>query len=270
MTTDLAKTWLPKFIPRTMETLGEYEKLIWEAQGFERTLQTMQWTQQNTLHEWCSKAGEHWGRQHKLDVLDRAREIIRGGVFPYSSTMASMGAVEYEDVSRNGNLSDWTWDEDWGSPTAQQTTSRRKQKHSNTSGMPRTYECTAISAPLLTLLGALLQEYTHLPNVPVIQTSQTIYPEIVRDVFSLFRASGILFGSTQVETSIRLINDCFYLAGEIGLMALGIGHLGYNEITATLNEVSQTMDLCGVTWREKYLVPSFSSGVDCRKMYELD
>jgi hypothetical protein len=270
MTTDLAKTWLPKFIPRTMETLGEYEKLIWEAQNFERTLQAMQWTQQNTLHEWCSKAGEHWGRQHKLDVLDRAREIVRGGVFPYSSTIASMGAVEYEDASRNVGLSDWTWDDDWGPPPTQKTTSRRKQKHSHPSGMSRTYECTAISAPLLTLLGALLQEYTHLPNVPIIQTSETVYPEIVQDVFSLFRASGILFGSTGVETSIRLINDCFYLAGEIGLMALGIGHLGYNEMTASLNEVSQIMDLCGITWREKYLVPPFSSGVDGRKMYELD
>jgi hypothetical protein len=268
MTTDLIKNWLPKFIPRTMDTIGEYEKLIWEAQSFERTLQTIQWTQQNTLHEWGSKAGEHWGRQHKLDVLDRVREIIRGGVFPYSSTMASMGALEYEDVSRSGGFSDWNWDDNWDA-TTRQTTSRRKQKHSNPSGMPRTYECTAISATLLSLLGALLQEYTHLPNVPVIQTSQTMYPDIVRDVFSLFRATGILFGSMQVETAIRLSNDCFYLAGEIGLMALGIGHLGYDEITATLNEVSQTMDLCGVVWRDKYLVPSFPNGVDCREMYEL-
>ena len=259
MTTDLAENWLPKFIPRTMDTLEEYEKLIWEAQGFEGTLQAMQWTQQNTLHEWCSKGGEHWGKQHKLDVLDRVREIIRGGVFPYSSTMASMGALEYEDVSRNANLSDWTWDEDWSAPVTQQRL-QRKLKHSNMGRMSRTYECTAISAPLLTLLGALLQEYTHLPNVPIIQPSQAIYPDIIRDVFSLFRASGILFGSIEGETSIRLINDCFYLAGEIGLMALGIGHLGYHDITATLNEVSQTMDLCGVSWREKYLVIPFPNG----------
>ena len=59
-----------------------------------------------------------------------------------------------------------------------------------------------------------------------------------------------------MEIPIRLINDCFYLAGEMGLMALGIGHLGFNEIAAILEEISQTMDLCAVSWRDRYLVCS--------------
>src|SRR5437762_3080188 len=126
-TTDLSENWLGKFIPRTMDTLGEYEKLVCEAQEFEKTLQSMQWTQENILHEWCSRAGEHWGRQHKVDVLSRVRQIVRSGISPYTTMSASMGAVEYEDVgSRHGNFSDWTWDEDWESSA--QTPIRRKQR----------------------------------------------------------------------------------------------------------------------------------------------
>ena len=258
ITTDLSENWLGKYIPRTMDTLGEYEKLVWEAQGFEKTLQSMQWTRENALQAWCSKAGEHWGRQHKIDVVDRVREVLRSGISPYAKVTASMGAVEYEDVGpRHGNFSDWTWDEDWESPA--QTVKRRKQRQSS-SAIPRTYECTAMSAPILSLFGALLQEYTHLPNVPIIQTSQEIYPAIVKDVFALFRAGANFFGGVEVEIPVRLVNDCFYLSGEIGLMALGVGHMGYNELTATLQEVSQTMDLCGVTWREQYLVESHFVG----------
>jgi hypothetical protein len=37
-------------------------------------------------------------------------------------------------------------------------------------------------------------------------------------------------------------------------MALGIGHMGYEDIKAALEETSTTMDLCGVIWRERYLV----------------
>jgi hypothetical protein len=267
MTTELCKTWLGQYIPRSMDQLEEYEKLIFEAQQFERTLQSMQWTQLNTLHEWCSKAGELWGKQHKIDVLDRVRVILRTGVVPYVSMPASPGALEYEDVvSRNGSFSDWTWDDDWGNPTTTTATAttttttasmskRRKQRHSQ--GIPRIYECTAISAPLLTLLGSLLQEYTHLPNLPVIQSALQIYPNILRDVFALFRAGGGLFGSVQAETPLRLTNDCFYLSGEIGLMSFGMGHLGFIEIKAVLEELSQTMDSSGVSWRERYFVFSF-------------
>src|SRR5271167_4448366 len=73
MTTQLKENWLGKYIPRTMDSLTEYEKLIWEAQNFERTLQSISWTQENVLHEWCLRAGEWWGKQHKMDVLERVR-----------------------------------------------------------------------------------------------------------------------------------------------------------------------------------------------------
>jgi hypothetical protein len=261
MTTQLKENWLGKYIPRTMDSLTEYEKLIWEAQSFERTLQSISWTQENVLHEWCLRAGEWWGKQHKVDVLERVREILnKGGVFPYGMVTASPGALEYEDVSslRNGSLSDWTWDEDWGgSPPmsrASTMTTRQKQRHSSTTRIPRTYECTAISSPLLTLLGSLIHEYTHLPNMHIIASAHQIYPTILREVFTLFRAAGTLFRTIEIETPIRLINDCIYLSGEMGLIALGLGHMGFNEITSVLEEVGQTMDLCAVSWRERYLV----------------
>lgn len=179
---------------------------------------------------------------------------------PNTCVTASNGAVEYEDIAfRKTSSSDWTWDDDWGSSLGTRSSSGRKMRISRAA--PRTYECTAISGALRTVTGVLLQEYTHLPDLEVIQGAHDVYPEIIRDVFVIFRACGVLFTSVEMETPLRLVNDSFYLAGEIGLMALGIRHMGFLELTRALEEASQTMDLCGISWRQRYLVRAFSRKV---------
>ena len=76
--------------------------------------------------------------------------------------------------------------------------------------------------------------------------------------------------STDLETPVRLINDCTYLAGEIRLMALGIGHLGFVEINSVLEETSRTMDSCGMQWRTRYLVINMPVTIPhFRKIFEL-
>ena len=187
------KNWLGRYIPQTMDTIGEYEKLIWEAQEFERRLQSMQWTQENVLHEWCSRAGEWWGKQHKMDVLDRVREIVRTGVYPYTKVTASMGALEYENVGSSelevhqighgtkiGNLLQCHEQQDENNDIQPQVESLEL------------YECTAISAPLLSLLGSLIHEYTHLPGMHIIQSAQQIYPTILRVIIHSISSWRIL------------------------------------------------------------------------------
>lgn len=265
MTSRLATTWLNNFIPHGLDACEEYATLVRSAGDFEQSLLAMHWTQQTILGEWCSKAGENWARQRKIDVLDQLRKIVRGGVLPSATMVASAGAPEYETTP--GTQQDWTWDEDWSSqagasaapPTTARsnlstTTIRRKQRPSMTSHAPRTYECTALSSPLRNLLGSLLQEYTHLPNIPLLSSAQPHFRGIITALFTLFRASGAILASTTEETPIRLCNDCAYLAGETGLMALGMGHLGLGDLGSVLEEVSSQMDFCGVYWRERYLV----------------
>jgi hypothetical protein len=195
--------------------------------------------------------------------LEQGREILRRGVLPSSRVVASTGAPEYENTpSSLSQGMDWTWDEDWTSqtgggapPTRSSLSSRRKQRPSiTTTSGPRTYECTALSNPLRTLLGSLLQEYTHIPQIPLLSSAQQCYPAIISSLFTLFRASGSILASTADETPLRLCNDCGYLAGETALMALGMGHLGLRDLTRVLEEVSSQMDFCGVYWRERYLV----------------
>jgi hypothetical protein len=167
--------------------------------------------------------------------------------------------VECEDVpSRNGSLSDWTWDEDWGSSSTASppppTVQRRRQRPLST--VPRQYQCTALATPLLTLLGTLIQEYTHLPHLPVVASVQPLFSEIFRDAVTIFRVGGSVLQKTlgADELCLRLVNDCFYLAGEVGLVAVGVGSMGYVDVGAVFREISEKLDLCGVLWRDRYLV----------------
>ena len=254
ITSGLTHTWLGKWIPHGLEGWEEYDNLVRSAMNFEASLVGMGWTGPTVLGEWCSHAGENWARQRKVDVLDQLRQIIRAGVVPSTSVVASVGAPEYEDTPQQGQ--DWTWDEDWTSsppPTRSSVTGRRKQRASTTRG-PRTYECTALANPLRTILGSLLQEYTHLPNIPILSSAQQFYPPIISSLFTLFRAGGPVLASYGDETPVRLCNDCFYLAGETSLMALGMGHMGLQDLTRVLETISSEMDLCGAYWRERYLV----------------
>lgn len=263
MTTDLSGKWLGRYIPSTTDAISEYQKLIAAAQEFERDLQSRQWTTQNSLHEWSSRAGELWAQRHNVDVLDRVRTILRAGVLPRTRLTASDGALEYQSSTLNqrSNLSDWTWEEDRlsqaSSSRAQDTIAGRRIRQSTTTG-PKSYECTAIPGPLIAVLGYILQEYACLPNVPLVQSSQSTFPNLIREVFIIFRAGAILHAPTDLETPVRLINDCTYLAGEIGLMALGMGHLGFVDIKLVLEETSKAMDSCGVQWRTRYLVRRIS------------
>jgi len=239
------------------EVLGEYALLIQEATTFERTIQSLNWTPSTALSEWCASAATLWAKQHRLDVMDDVRRTIRAGPMPYTTVNASPGAVEFEDIpSRNASLSDWTWDEDWGPPVTSPplTAARRRQRPLST--VQRQYQCTALGTPLLTLLGGLIQEYTHLPNLPVIASAQTLYTEIFRDTVTIFRVGGSVLVKTagaDDELCLRLINDCFYLAGEVALVAVGMGHMGYGEVVTCFREISEKLDLCGVLWRDRYL-----------------
>lgn len=53
---------------------------------------------------------------------------------------------------------------------------------------------------------------------------------------------------------MRLCNDCAYLAGETGLLAVGMREVGLRDLGEVLEQVSAEMDFCGVYWRERYLV----------------
>jgi len=259
MTTNLTQNWLENYIPSTLNDIPDLEKLVDAAKSFEGQLHSFGWSREYPLHEWTLHIGEIWGNKRKVEILEMTRDIIRRGVLPNSTVSASAGAIEYEDTA-NSMGGDWSWEEDWTVPSTSSsstTNPRRKLRHSI--GGQRMYECTAIAGPLRTLLASLLQEYTHLSNISLLQSAQTVYPSIFRHMFSLYRASGMLHASTTAESPIRLVNDCFYLAGEIGLMALGLGHMGYSEINAALKDISSTMDLCGVHWRERYLVVPFES-----------
>jgi hypothetical protein len=255
MTTGLCDDWLDRYIPVSMDLIEDYQKLIFAAREFERDLQFREWTEKNVLHDWTVKAPELWGHHHTVHILDHVRMILRKGVLPNTSLTASHGAIEYEDIISR-SVSDWTWDEDWTSPPSSSTSNqltRRKTRHSTSQGT-KIYECTSIPSQLITLLGSILQEYTHLPNYPLISSCQNTFPELIRSVFIIYRAGGILHAGVDLETPIRLINDCFYIAGEIGLMALGMSHLGFISITNILEETSQDMDICGIHWKTRYLV----------------
>jgi hypothetical protein len=260
MTTKLVESWLGDYVPRTMDGAGELDRLCSSAREFENRLHASGWTTATTLHDWCARSGELWGQLRRIDVLEQVRDILPQLVTSPVRVTASPGAVEYENTnsSVSTSSSDWNWEEDWESPSIQSLTSsstrpQRKQRHS-TAGIPRIYECTGIPQPLINLLGSLLQEYTHLPNLPIIQSAHQMYPSLFREMFSLFRATGTIFAPNSAETPIRLVNDCSFLSGEIALMAVGIGHMGYEDIKTVLEEISSTMDLCGVIWRERYLV----------------
>jgi hypothetical protein len=260
MTTKLVESWLGDYIPRTMDGAGELDKLCSSAREFENRLHVSGWTNATTLHDWCARSGELWGQLRRTDVLEQVRDILPQLAISPVRLTASPGALEYENPngSASTNSSDWSWEEDWDSPSIQSLASsstrpQRKQRHSTT-GIPRTYESTGIPQPLINLLGSLVHEYTQLPMLPIIQSAQQMYPSLLREMFSLFRATATLFAPTSAETPIRLVNDCSFLSGEIALMAVGIGHMGYEDIKTVLEEISSTMDLCGVIWREGYLV----------------
>lgn len=242
-----------RHIPRSLDGIEEYEMLIDAAMEFETQLHSLNWSTENSLHEWCSKAGEHWGKARKVDMLNRVRVVIRGGIKPDTSVTATLGAPRYEGVNSRASLFDWTWEEDWMSPSRTTSSSRRRQRHS-ASDQPQVYECTAMSAPLLTLLGEILQEYTHLSSFPTIASAYVQYPEIAQAMFSLFRAGAVLYASSEPDSPLRLVNDCNYLSGEVGLMSFGIGHMGFYDLNAALGEISRHMDLCAVYWKERYLV----------------
>jgi hypothetical protein len=260
MTTQLVESWLGDYIPRTIDGAGEFDRLCSSAREFEDRLHAYGWTAETTLHDWCSRSGELWGQSRSMDVLDQIRNILPQLAITAARATASPGALQYENTSSSaaGSLSDWNWDHDWDSApgppsTSSSTRPQRTQRHS-TAGISRTYECTGIPQPLINLLGSLLQEYTHISYLPILQSAQQMYAPLFREMFSLFRATAILFAPASAEIPIRLINDCSFLSGEIALMALGIGHMGYEDIKAALEETSTAMDLCGVIWRERYLV----------------
>jgi hypothetical protein len=239
---------LDEYIPRTLD-VTDFETLVHATQEFEVHLQAIGWTRENTLQEWCSRAGETWGQRHAIDILDQVRTMIRRGITPGVTVHSSPGAVEFQN---DGD--EWSWDDDW----VESPGPTRRPRRSRRGGMRETrmFECTSLPSGLLALLGILLQEYTHLPSLAVLNGAQRVYPSLLRDVFAIFRAGGSLHASFSEETPLRLVNDCFYVAGEIGLMGLGMGQLGLLEITTVLEEISATMDLCGVHWRERYLVIS--------------
>ena len=264
MTTQLCEEWLERYVPSGTDHLDEYANLIAAAQRFEATLHRLGWTTETSLHNWTGRAGELWGRRHNTEILHRIQIILRAGVLPTTRLTASPGApvsgesrVPSSSVSSpSENLSDWAWEEDWTSPLPV----RRKSRNAVV-GIPKTYECTAIAGPLLTILGGVLQEYTHLREHPIIQSARLLYPDLIRKMFALYRAAAVLHATVQPDIPLRLMNDCRYLAGEIGLMTLGMSHLGWNEITVVLEELRQTMESCAITWRERYLVISSDNSI---------
>jgi hypothetical protein len=269
MTTTLLKTYLPRYIPHTLDPahLEEYALLIQEASAFERSLHAMDWTRDRGLEEWCLRGAENWVLQRRVDLMDQVRGIFGRGVRPFVNVRASPGAIEFEDLpvrTESGSSESWTWDENWSQPSTSSSVippvappspplQRRQRPHSNAE---RVYACTALSQPLLNLLGTILQEYTSLPHYPLLAPSQPSYPSLLRAVATVFRAGAPVLLKTQYdeELCLRLVNDCFFLAGEVGLMAVGMERLGYGDIVGCFREVSCKFDLCGVLWRERYLV----------------
>jgi hypothetical protein len=115
-------------------------------------------------------------------------------------------------------------------------------------------QVTSLPQHLLPILGSLLQEYTTLPSIPYLSKAQSIYPHIFRNIFSLYRMTAVIYAGVNEEIPVRLANDCFYLAGEIGLMGIGMGEMGFEDVGRVLSQISEILDLCGVGWREKYMV----------------
>ena len=269
MTTELVGTYLTRYIPRSIHGVTDYENLLSAAQTFEVHLQALRWTRANVLHDWCARAGEKWGEIHSMDVLDHIREILRAGPGRGLRVTASIGAPTWEDhpssTNSNGSLhgtDQWTWnDSDWVESTSSSAPSllpsppiRRKRRRSLSTSSPTSYEITDLPPTLLSLLGTLLQEYTHLPTSSTLRPAQKLYPRLFRDIFSLYRASGTVFAPTGEEIPLRLMNDCFYLAGEVGLIGGGFGEVGMVEVRGCLEGIAEKMDLCGCAWRERYMV----------------
>lgn len=228
----------------------------------------MGWTRERGLEEWCLRGAENWVVQRRVDLMDEVRGIFRRGVRPFINMRASPGAIEFEDIptrTESASSESWTWDENWSQTSSTPSMTppvappsphlqRRQRPHSNAE---RVYACTALAQPLLTLLGTILQEYMSLPHYPLLVPSQPSYPALLRAVATVFRAGAPVLLKTQnnEELRLRLVNDCFFLAGEVGLVAVGMERLGYGDVVACFREVSCKFDLCGVLWRERYLVP---------------
>lgn len=216
------------------------------------------------------------------DVLDQTRGICKRGVLPTGRLVSSFGAVEYQTVNSttrgsigswgnvgnvhgsvhddntgngNGNGSipgSWSWDTDFSPPST--STSPRKLRSPTTITTPKSMQVTSLPHQLLPILGSLLQEYTTLPSIPYLSRAQSVYPQIFRNIFSLYRMTAVIYANVSEEIPVRLVNDSFYLAGEIGLMGVGMEEMGFMQVGRVLAEISEILDMCGIGWREKYLV----------------
>jgi len=239
--TSAVTTWLEQHIPCTVEEIGDLDQTISAARHFELQLLTFGWTQETKLSVWCDNIGVTWGRKRKIEVLHSMKSLLRSFHPGRNSLQSSPGAVEYESVLP------FSTDEWWRSPPP---IPLRKLRPS--SDIQRPYECTVLPTHLLGLIASLLQESCTLPTTII--AAREMYPTLIASLGTMFRATGILFADVSAESPLRLINDCGFLAGEIGLLALGIHQVGYVDLSRTLETLSQSMDLCGVTWREQYLV----------------
>jgi hypothetical protein len=235
--------WLAGHVPSRVEDVGELDRTVAAARHFEGQLISYGWTQENTLSTWCDNIGRIWGQNRRVEAFLSLRSILRSSPPGRTSLVSSPGAITYENVSSSPSQPEW-----WQNPPL---VPQRKSRSAH-SDLQRTYECTVLPTPLLALLTSLLQESCTLPAT--ISPAREMYPGLISALGALFRATGVLYAESSPESPVRLINDCGYLAGEIGLLGLGMQQVGYPDLGGSLMSVSAAMDLSGASWREQYLV----------------
>jgi centromere/kinetochore protein ZW10 len=74
-------TWLDSAIPGRLADMEAFQKAIALVQNFAGTLNDLEWTGAQELHEWVINAPKIWLSKRRETVLDDLRNRLSSGMF---------------------------------------------------------------------------------------------------------------------------------------------------------------------------------------------